>query len=333
MLHLTNGDSTVYSLRDGGMHGDIVPWRDILHEGPVPADLPADELDECRARFLAGLGGTSYEAARASFAEREVALTAALDGDEIVLWFEHDLYDQLQLVQILSWFAAHPAFTARLSMICVDAFPGVERFIGLGQLDGAQLASLLPHRHPVTTTQLELAERAWGAFRSPEPTAIQELIRGDTSPLPFLGAALLRHLQQFPWVAGGLSRSERQVLEVVAAGVRRLDQLFQGTQDLEDAPFLGDSVLWLYLADLASGPRPLLRATDGAPIGDPSAQAERERQLQLTDDGRAALRREADWITLRGGVDRWLGGVHLEGPQAAWRWDGEKELLVDMRMG
>ena len=106
MLHVTNGDSTVLGLREAGIEGDVLAWRDILHEGPVPADLSEDGLDEVRARFLAGLGAGSYEEVRASFAEREVALAAALEGDEIVLWFEHDLYDQLQLIQILSWFAS-----------------------------------------------------------------------------------------------------------------------------------------------------------------------------------------------------------------------------------
>ena len=331
MLHLTNGDSTVYGLDEAGVEGQILPWRDVLHEGPVPADLSEDELDEVRARFLAGPRTGGYETVRASFREREVALTGALDGDEIVLWFEHDLYDQLQLIQILSWFAARPAFSARLSMICIDAYPGVERFFGLGQLDGAQLAALFPDRRPVTATQIELGERAWGAFRAPEPTAIQELIRGDTSALPFLGRALRRHLEQFPSVTSGLSRSESQILEVAAAGVRRLDHLFRGTQDMEEAPFLGDSTLWEYVADLASGPNPLLRTADGAPVGDPSTPEEWARQVDLTDAGHDVRRREADWIALRGGIDRWLGGVHLRGERAAWRWDAEKELLVDMR--
>jgi hypothetical protein len=29
---------------------------------------------------------------------------------------------------------------------------------------------------------------------------------------------------------------------------------------------------------------------------------------------------EADHVRLNG-IDRWLGGVHLEGDEAAWRWD------------
>jgi hypothetical protein len=333
MLHITNGDSMIPSLREAGVGGEVLTWRDALHDGPVPADLSEEELDDVRARFFASTGWVTYEEARAGYTEREVVLTGALEGDEIVLWFEHDLYDQLQLIQILAWFAARPGSADRLSMICIDSFPGVERFIGLGQLGGAQLATLFPARSRVTTSQLELGERAWGAFRSPEPTAIQELIRGDTSALPFLGRALRRHLEQFPSTANGLSRSEQQILEVVSAGVRRMDHLFLGTQDLEEAPFLGDTGLWLYISGLASGPDPLLRSTDASPIGLPSSAAERAREVELTDAGRRVRRREADWIALRGHIDRWLGGVHLEGPQAAWRWDGEKDLLVDMRLG
>ena len=329
MLHVTNGDSMIPSLRDAGMGGDVLPWRDALHDGPVPADLSEDDLDEVRARFIAERGWTTYEEARAGYTDREVRLTRALDEDEIVLWFEHDLYDQLQLIQILAWFAAREASAARLSMICIDSFPGVERFIGLGQLKGAKLATLFPGRRPVTPAQIELGERAWSAFRSPAPTPIQELIRGDTSALPFLGAALRRHLEQFPSTSNGLSRSEQEILDVVSAGVRRMDHIFLGTQDLEEAPFLGDDGLWYYLSELASGREPLLRSTGPFPIGIPTNAAERAHEVDLTEAGHAVRRRESDWIALRGGIDRWLGGVHLEGTEAAWRWDPEKELLVE----
>ena len=52
-----------------------------------------------------------------------------------------------------------------MSLICIDRFPGVERFIGLGQLDPAQLASLYPSRRQVTAEQFalyRLPARTWG---------------------------------------------------------------------------------------------------------------------------------------------------------------------------
>ena len=44
MLHITNGDSAVPGIQATGVGGDVIAWRDALHEGPVPADLDADEL-------------------------------------------------------------------------------------------------------------------------------------------------------------------------------------------------------------------------------------------------------------------------------------------------
>ena len=55
-LHLTNGDHAVEVLRAAGMQGEIVPWRDVLHEGPVRADLPLEALSRLRARFIAEAG-------------------------------------------------------------------------------------------------------------------------------------------------------------------------------------------------------------------------------------------------------------------------------------
>ena len=40
-LIITNGDDAVARMREAGIRGEILPWRDILHEGPVPPSLPS----------------------------------------------------------------------------------------------------------------------------------------------------------------------------------------------------------------------------------------------------------------------------------------------------
>ena len=91
VLHITNGDAAVPVLRAAGVAGTILPWRDVLHEGPVPA-VDADELSAVRSRFPTERSD--------AFADRDRLLAEA---EELVLWFEHDLYDQLQLAQVLAW--------------------------------------------------------------------------------------------------------------------------------------------------------------------------------------------------------------------------------------
>ena len=164
----------------------------------------------------------------------DAALAGYADHDEVVLWFEHDLFDQLLLIRHLDWFGRRNRGKTVLSLICIGAFPGVEPFHGLGQLSAEQLASLVGTRSDVTTDQMTLARRAWSAFTSSDPGHIERLLDTDTSALPFLDGALRRHLQEFPAASNGLSRTEHQILAVLdSRGPLSPDRLFRATQQLE----------------------------------------------------------------------------------------------------
>src|SRR4029450_8500854 len=72
------------------------------HEGPVPA-VPAHELRGIRARFLSECGWGSERSLVDAFERRDRRYRHALEArTQVVLWFEHDLYDQLQLLQVLA---------------------------------------------------------------------------------------------------------------------------------------------------------------------------------------------------------------------------------------
>ena len=314
MLHITNGDSVVATFRQVRFPGAYLPWRDVLHDGPVPQTATLGELSDIRAQALAGFGWGDYGKMRASFAARDQTLEEFRKHEEVVLWFEHDLYDQLQLIQLLDWFAEQETGKTKVSLIQIDSFPGVKPFYGLGQLSGPQLARLFPLRTPVTSAHLEGAKQAWMAFRAGDPTALQERARQKSSALPFLAAALHRFLEEYPWTSDGLSRAERQVLQAAAAGKRKRRELYSESSKQEDMPW-GDSSVYLRMEWLASGSKPALKAT--------SAE-----EYAITEDGQKLLAGEADWIALRDGVDRWLGGVHLTGGKPHWRWDGNKKTLV-----
>jgi hypothetical protein len=316
MLHVTNGDNAGDILKRSGIPGRVLPWRDVLHEGPVPAGLSLNELSDVRARFIADRGWAGRSDVRQAFAARDATLEDSGVHEEVVLWFEHDLYDQLQLLQLLDWFADRSGIVARLSLICVGEY--------LSQLDESRLRSLYEGRGDIVATTLDLAKRAWTAFRSPNPEDIAALTRTDTSALPFVGAALIRHLEEFPSVDNGLSRSERQVLEAIDAGKRNLRELFFAAHHEREEPvFLGDSVFVSYLQRLGQVARPLVRVAGGGAIAEPRDSPERNywnALVELTDDGRDVLAERRDWVKLNG-IDRWLGGVHLIGTESEWRWD------------
>ena len=323
MLHITNGDCAAKLIGACGIGGDVLPWRDVLHEGPVPAGLELRELSRVRASYIADQGWGELAEVQGRFHERDRTLADLGRHEEVVLWFEHDLYDQLQILQILDWMGMHEVSgRTRLSLICIDRFSGIERFLGLAQLDPQQAASLFSARRPVSEAQTDLATRAWEAFRSPDPTAVDDLLSSDCSSLPFLSGALRRHLEQFPAVRNGLSRTEQQILERTALGETSAANLFRNDQVREIDPFLGDLTFFSYLKRLAGASRPLVVIAPAAPET-PFA----ERTVTLTDTGHDVFVGRSDAVDLNG-VDRWWGGVHQTGKSLRWRWDEAHSALL-----
>jgi redox-sensitive transcriptional activator SoxR len=321
LLHVTNGESAGNTLRQTALGGAVLPWQDTLHEGPVPT-LPRRELLRARARFLADCGWGSRQSLLASLERRDRQLLEALrDGIQVVLWFEHDLHDQLQLLDVLALARDEGAAP---ELIVIGSFPGKPSFAGLGELTANELETLWPSRSDATPAELEAAASAWAALRAPEPTALVEWATRETPELPFLAPALRRLLEELPSPADGLSRTERQALKTVAAGAQSPPSAFVAAQRLEEAPFLGDAWFYRALSSLGQGETRLVETDDGAslapppPLGD-GLQFARLR-LQLTALGERALRGEADRVELLG-LDRWIGGTHVT-PDNVWRWDG-----------
>jgi hypothetical protein len=302
--HVTNGDSLSSRIATAGIPGTRSVWCDILHEGPVPAGLSHEQLCATRARYLADVGYGAYEDLSTSFREAQGAIDRP-SYDELVLWFEHDLFDQLNLIQLLDRIADNPR-QAKLSLVSIDGFPGHPNFRGMGELKPEEIAMLFPERRAVDQAQTSLARRAWAAFRAPTPSALRELVAGDTSALPFLGPALSRHLEEFPSDKHGLSRTEERVLALVEPAPMAIDELFTRMYDDERYFFIGDSSFWTIVIRLATATPALLDVE----IAGASNGALPHGSVRISDAGRDVLNGCADRVELCG-IDRWLGGVHV----------------------
>ena len=330
MLHITNGDMTVGVLRAAELPGAYVAWRDVLHEGPVPAGLDLPRLVRVRVEFIASCGWGKLEEVSRQFAARDAALEASVNEDEVVLWFESDLYDQLQLCQVLAWYHDQSQKPGRLSLINVDKGPDGS-FLGLGQLKPDGVRTVLESRKPVRADQLALCARAWEAFRAPDPVALDALRAKGTPALPVLAAALERLLEELPSATNGLSRTEHAALAAVADGARAPAEIFVAVHTREDRPFMGDWAFWRVLGRLASGIKPMLELASGArprfPPEVPAAASFGAQRFRLTPSGREVLAGKLDAIDTNG-IDRWMGGTHMAHGSRIWRWNGAERKLV-----
>jgi hypothetical protein len=319
-LVITNGDVAGELLRKTLLGTEVLPWRDVLHEGPVPLTDTLETLTATRIEYLADAGG-DIGAIEFELTARDRGLGMNGDFERVVLWIEHDLYDQLQLLQVLDWFADHPRRAGTLLLVQVDDY--------IGRQEPDAIPRQAASATPVTQAQLDLAKRAWAAFRQPTPEAWAGLLESNISALPFLQAAVLRMLEELPR-PDGLSRTERQMLAAIEAteSVTALGT-FIAVQKMEDAEFMGDWSFWRLLDQLALADEPLIAGLEAAPFQhqDPElAKAYLTSRLSLTSLGKAVLAGGADWAKHHT-VDQWWGGTHLT-EDNLWRWDSQAERLI-----
>src|SRR3954447_4106538 len=277
VLHVTNGEAAARDLRP---LGEVLTWDDVLHEGPVPP-LPPAELREVRARFLADAGFTDLAEARMRLARRDACLERVEFATKLILWFEDDLYDQLQLLQILDR---------------VGDRHGPVQLVHLPRGRRTFLRHRLGAARALRDEDVRLAARAWDALRSPLPQAVEAVWLAGTPGLPDLGPALERLLEEHPATTDGLARTERQILRALADGPLTAHALFEAATAPEERPFLGDTTLWWRAARLA----PLVaRLPDG--------------RFALGAAGERVLAGEEDAVAALPHLDRWVGGVHHDG--------------------
>lgn len=289
-LHIRCGSDIEHSLRTVGFGGDFLEFSDPFCIGPL-RDLSPTELMTLRARFLAEVSGMAEGDVLARLRKGYAALDDLERYERLVLWFEHDSYDQLILAYLLYRLRARPT-KARVELVAVESVPGVERFIGLGQLAPDLLAWLWQWRRPVEAPLLELGTRAWQALTADGPEPLRALVASGTPALPMMGRALARHLQERPAEESGLGLTERLTLEIVRDhGPLSVGKAFSYLmREYEPLPYLGDLMFWWLLQPLLAAPQPLLAISE-------THREWPHRLLALTERGRAVMEGRSKRLT------------------------------------
>ncbi len=328
MLHITNGDHAANLIKAGLDAEHVIAWRDVLYEGPIPAHASHHQLRKIRAEYLSERGYDEFDNILEMLKQRDHALTELRHHEETILWFEHDVYDQLQLVQILDRIFTLPTSPAKLTLICINQFPGIQPFLGLGQLTAEQMAELFPSRQTVNQQQLELANTIWHAITAETPQGIAKLIQQDLSALPFVKNALIRYLQEFPSYVNGLTWTEQYILDSVYNNTDHALDIFKGLAIAEQEHFMGmsDSSFYKVLMGLVQAKKPLLRVAQYKSSHEDSHHLENI-TLELTKTGKKLLENKTDWLQING-LDCWRGGTHLT-HTSAWRWDNDMMALCE----
>lgn len=311
MLHIMNGDHAANRLRESGIQGDILVWRELYTYGPVTTDMKKSTARQHRAIVLEDeLGIPQKEYLQIEALEKK--LRSLQQYKEIVLWFEYDLYDQTMLSYLLNYFSGEDLQNIRLNLLCINSYPEVEHFRGLGQLTSKQIESLSGSWHVIEKQELRAGKQFWEAYTSSDIRQHQQYLQSGTNELPFAKATFEAHLSRLPSVTNGLGSIEQATLQAISAGVQHPHDLFREVGDKLHILGLGDLEYWAHLKRIAEGASALIRMSGASsfPKYTQYDQAFRNAVLSLTDLGVQVLKDEVNWGTLRED-EYWVGGLHV----------------------
>ncbi len=297
-LHVRCGDDLREKLPQAGWEGGYFAFVDPLWHGPAWDDGDLMGFVSRRARFVAAEYGGDVGEIRVRLGAEYAGLRALPRHERVVLWFEHDLHDQILLARVL---AACTGMEGRLFAVPAD---GVRHF---GAMDVRDLAMLRGAEVAVTAAQIEAGAAVWEAVsRFDDPQGI-EALRQQPLPWPHMAAALTRLLQELPWGGDGLALSERVALRGIAGGAADLSALMRAAHEADPVLHITDLALRATVRRLSDGALKLVSGTEGS--------------WRVNERGAAVLAGHERHRT----PPRWVGGTAVRSP-SSWLWNEAGDL-------
>lgn len=228
LLHITNGDIFTQKLKSLKIKGDIITWREMLCEGKTLTNVGSETFWKARFEFL----NKNYKVSKSRFIEKTLKEYRSLcnhkQQDKIVLWFEYDLFCQINMLAVLSWLKTHRKY-AEISLVCSGKEDETDQMYGLGDLNDEQLQNLYENRLVLTQDDIEYADYVWQLYCSDNPIRLENLGDYQQYQFTYLSDAIANHLKRFPSIKNGLNHMENNILQLAVDRKPASKKAFLGT--------------------------------------------------------------------------------------------------------
>jgi len=213
LLHITNGDTFTERLKSLKIKGDLITWREMLCEGKTLTNVGSESFWKTRFEFL----NKNYKVSKSWFIEKTLKEYRSLcnhkQQDEIVLWFEYDLFCQINMIAVLSWLKTNRKY-AQISLVCSGKEDETDKLYGLNDLTDEKLLKLYEDKIELTQDDVEYADYVWQLYCSDNPIRLENLSDYSEFQFNYLSDAVKTHLHRFPSIKNGLNEMENNILRI-----------------------------------------------------------------------------------------------------------------------
>lgn len=251
-IHVLNGDSTAQILEKTEIKGDVVVWREMLCEGPLHKEVGSDEFWTKRyAFFEKELGVQRLEYYDKTI--KEIVRLEDLSGyDNIVLWFEYDLFCQVNLLALCTYLLDNYVKKANYYLICTGKEKGKEQLQSLSDYSPSEFKTLFENKVILSKTNLEFAKESWKLYVENNIDILKSFDFNQSSKFKYLQLAINQHLLRFP-TENGLNQIENKILDVINSNSFTKNEIVKNLliwQQIETVYGFGDLQYFQYLNKL-----------------------------------------------------------------------------------
>lgn len=182
-IHVLAGDALAGDFKNCAIEGEVIVCRECLVEGDVKAES-LEDFWQIRAGFIAdSYGGSKEDYFSGVKDEFEKLKNLAASGAEINLWFEYELFCQVNL-----WFCLYLLRESEAKVFRVAPVVREESEIwkGFGSLESEDLERCFAGRTRFTEKDILLGANLWKAYQTADHEALERLSETKSECFPYL---------------------------------------------------------------------------------------------------------------------------------------------------
>jgi len=214
VLHILNGDSTAYIFAKSNILGDVIVWREMLSEGPLDKDIGSDKFWRIRYSFFEN----EIDTTRLDYFDRTIKEIIRIENignyNEVVLWFEFDLFCQVNLMGLCTYLLKFYRKDIKYSLVCTGKEEGKRSLQTLTDYNPESYQGLLKNSITLSRNNLLFAEQCWNLYVENDKEKFKEFDFDRSYKFSYLQMAINQHLQRFP-KQNGLNQIENKILELI----------------------------------------------------------------------------------------------------------------------
>lgn len=232
LLHILNGDATKYLFNETSISGEVVVMRELFSQGKVVANDHPEFWNIRKAYFQNFYFVSEEEYEQKILNELKRALAKS---NEIVIWYEYDLYCQLNTLFLAQWLISWNK--TNISIICSGKKD--DTWIGLGERPSLDYPELLENRQSLSEIQIESAKKIWKAFTNEDARQLMNIIP-ECESWPYMKRAMKGHIKRFPDTRHGLGILEMKILKFIGDQSRSGKAIIKKLLDSDELFGFGD---------------------------------------------------------------------------------------------